>query len=450
MDNRIDRISDPSIIEAADASVDLYYQLFNNLYDGLSIFEVKDNKVKALYLNERYFDTVGYTKEQYIPYVDNITVTLFEKDEEEIFRLAEESIKTGKPFYYEAQGYRFDNSVGWFSIRARVVDFIKSSGTVFLASITDVSDRKHLENKLAVDRERYRILEETTSEFLFEYIIAEDKMIFSPGKNIPEKVIENYNMFVRKSPLVYEGDIDIFISALNKACHKKIRGCVEYRTRVIDETQFKWCRTYYSSVADEHGNVISVLGRIQDISDEISRINQIQHLAETDNLTDMLNKTAAVEKIESEIENRNGSGFMIVADIDNFKYINDRYGHNQGDVTLKNTAELLKKHFSDGIIGRFGGDEFIIYIYDVSEAELHDKAEQLLKETKSTFYTAAPLENPSVTEKYAVTLSIGASWHPTFGSDRLKFNDYFITADKAMYKAKKDGKNCMIVDKIVF
>ncbi|MGN0666398.1 MAG: diguanylate cyclase [Huintestinicola sp.] len=447
MENRMNRITDPSIIEPASSDINLYHQLFNNLYDGLSIFEVKDNKVRALYLNERYFDTVGYTKEQYLPYLDNITVTLLEEDEAAIFRCAEKAYTNNEPFYYEAQGYRFDNSLGWFSIRARVVDFIKSDYPVFLASITDISSRKHMEQELAVDRERYRILEELSDEFLFEYKIAEDKMVFSSRKGASQKTIENYSQSLRKPLLVFDSDMNIFVSALNKACHKVSKGNIEYRSKVMDTDDYIWCRAYYSSVADDSGKIISVLGRIIDISDEQPSDYRLKSIVATDHLTGLLNKDTAVSKIETAINSGNSRGFLIMADIDNFKAVNDKYGHAHGDDALCLTADLIRKHFPDAIIGRFGGDSFIIYISDINESVIHNISEALLSECEST-PLCGPRLSDGVEENYHITLSMGVSWHPIYGSDKVSFNDFFITADKAMYTSKNNGKNCVTVEKI--
>ena len=179
MDKKLTDITDPSIIVPADDCGDLYFKLFNNMYDGLSVFELNGGKVRALYLNERYFDTIGYTKEQYRPYIDNVTVTLQEEDEHRLISSAERSIKEKTDLYCEVRGYRYDGSVGWFCIRARTADFIKSSGITFLASINDISEQKVLEYELSINRERFRILEETVSALLFEYNPFTDKMRFS-------------------------------------------------------------------------------------------------------------------------------------------------------------------------------------------------------------------------------------------------------------------------------
>lgn len=209
MDKKITDITDPSIIVPADNCKDIYFSLFNSMYDGLSVFEVCGNKIRALYLNERYFDNVGYTLEQYTPYIENVTVTLFEEDEQRIFGLAQECIRNHSDFYCEVRGYRFDGSVGWFCIRARTVDFIKSDNPVFLASINDISRRKELEHKYNISKERYRILEETSSAFLFEYSLLNDNMTFFPKAGKSHEIV-NYGMYLRRSNRIYPDDAIYF------------------------------------------------------------------------------------------------------------------------------------------------------------------------------------------------------------------------------------------------
>lgn len=79
MDKKITDITDPSIIVPADNCKDIYFSLFNSMYDGLSVFEVCGNKIRALYLNERYFDNVGYSLEQYTPYIENVTLPFLKR-----------------------------------------------------------------------------------------------------------------------------------------------------------------------------------------------------------------------------------------------------------------------------------------------------------------------------------------------------------------------------------
>jgi diguanylate cyclase (GGDEF)-like protein len=163
---------------------------------------------------------------------------------------------------------------------------------------------------------------------------------------------------------------------------------------------------------------------------------ELKEQAETDLLTDLYNKVATETKIKEYLENgvANKRAIMFVLDIDNFKKINDTMGHAFGDEVLSTLGHQLKSEFRiNDIIGRTGGDEFIILLKDLKDdATVKKEAGRV-----ATFF-----KNFKVGEytKYSATASIGAVEIPTDGTD---FETLYKEADKALYLAKKRGKNQM-------
>ena len=89
-------------------------------------------------------------------------------------------------------------------------------------------------------------------------------------------------------------------------------------------------------------------------------------LSTTDPLTGLMNRRAFQRTLEDELRNQK-PGIFIFIDVDNFKNYNDRYGHNVGDLCLTHFAQTMKKIFPDGsILGRYGGDEFVVYLKNTS------------------------------------------------------------------------------------
>ena len=163
---------------------------------------------------------------------------------------------------------------------------------------------------------------------------------------------------------------------------------------------------------------------------------ELREQAETDLLTDLYNKVATETKIKEYLANegKNKKSLMFVLDIDNFKKINDTMGHAFGDEVLSTLGHQLKSEFRiNDIIGRTGGDEFIIFLKDL-------KDDVVLK--READRVAAFFRNFKVGEytKYSATASIGAVEIPNDGDD---FETLYKEADKALYKAKKRGKNQM-------
>ena len=163
---------------------------------------------------------------------------------------------------------------------------------------------------------------------------------------------------------------------------------------------------------------------------------ELREQAETDLLTDLYNKVATETKIKEYLANegKNKKSIMFVLDIDNFKKINDTMGHAFGDEVLSTLGHQLKSEFRiNDIIGRTGGDEFIIFLKDLKD----DAALKRESERVATFF-----KNFKVGEytKYSATASIGAVEIPNDGTE---FETLYKSADKALYLAKKRGKNQM-------
>ena len=413
--------------------------MLEHLMCGVAIYELCPDRVRSLYFNKKYYEMVGYTEEQYEQYADSVTSSLYGDSAEMIFEKAGRSVKTGETFYAECKGRRFDGSDVWVLVKAKLVDFIESEHPVFLAIVQDITDRKQAEYENAVNLERYRILEATSNAVTFEYDIPDDIMTFSYSggrADSANRSISNYAEVSKRTKIVYPDDAAKFYAALKKA-GKKTERCMtlDYRSTIIDQNSYRWVRTCYSSVADASGKVIKVLGRTQDIDDEKREQQRMTQLVEIDSTTGLLNKLATTNHIQRLIsEKTSAKSFFIMIDIDDFKAFNDTYGHSFGDEVLRAVGKTLSTKFRNNIIGRFGGDEFIVFARAVSESVVVDKFEDFLKIVGATEIGG---------KQYEIKCSIGIAW-----SDRsdIDYSRYFDEADEQLYKAKKAGK-CRICHK---
>lgn len=413
--------------------------MLEHLMCGVAIYELCPDRVRSLYFNKKYYEMVGYTEEQYEQYADNVTSSLYGDSAEMIFEKAGRSVKTGETFYAECKGRRFDGSDIWVLVKAKLVDFIESEHPVFLAIVQDITNRKQAEYENAVNLECYRILEATSNAVTFEYDIPDDIMTFSYSggrADSANRSISNYAEVSKRTKIVYPDDAAKFYAALKKAGKKPV-SCMtlDYRSTIIDQNSYRWVRTCYSSVADASGKVIKVLGRTQDIDDEKREHQRMTQLVEIDSTTGLLNKLATTNHIQRLIsEKTSAKSFFIMIDIDDFKAFNDTYGHSFGDEVLRAVGKTLSTKFRNNIIGRFGGDEFIVFARAVSESVVVDKFEDFLKIVGATEIGG---------KQYEIKCSIGIAW-----SDRsdIDYSRYFDEADEQLYKAKKAGK-CRICHK---
>ncbi|MBR1691642.1 MAG: GGDEF domain-containing protein [Lachnospiraceae bacterium] len=164
-----------------------------------------------------------------------------------------------------------------------------------------------------------------------------------------------------------------------------------------------------------------------------SRNADLQNKADTDLLTELNNKIATERKIKEYIDtSTEQQGLLFVFDIDDFKTINDTRGHAFGDEVLRSIGARMRKEFrSSDIVGRAGGDEFILFLKDVRDEKSIKKESERVAGLFRDFQVGQQ-------NKYTVTASIGCAVYP---QDAASFEELYKAADEGLYKAKRRGKN---------
>lgn len=170
---------------------------------------------------------------------------------------------------------------------------------------------------------------------------------------------------------------------------------------------------------------------MNDVSKYNERIAMLENKASIDALTNCYNKNTIIDYCKYWLDIKDFG--LIVLDIDKFKNINDTYGHYIGDCILRDLSKLLSTHLhNDDLIGRFGGEEFIIAI-NTNEENLENITNRLrvLVETKEFIYKELNIN---------ITISIGC----TYCNAGEAFENLFKVADEALYLAKKSGRNRVV------
>lgn len=165
---------------------------------------------------------------------------------------------------------------------------------------------------------------------------------------------------------------------------------------------------------------------------------KVEKLSVTDELTDLYNYRHFQERLKEELvrAKRYQSAFsLIMLDIDDFKKINDTYGHPQGDVVLKELARVIKGVTRGvNIVARYGGEEFVIILPEENKIGASVLAERLRKNVEEVAFSKASGVRDSIRAK----ISLGISTYP---EDGVNERDLIKKADEALYRAKKGGKN---------
>lgn len=188
-------------------------------------------------------------------------------------------------------------------------------------------------------------------------------------------------------------------------------------------------------IRDEDDTVTNYVAIFTDITKMKKSQKQLQFLAQHDILTKLPNRLLLNDRTHQAIESakRNKKGFCVCfMDLDNFKKINDSYGHNYGDEVLKQVAgRILSSLRAVDTISRIGGDEFVLLL---EEIESEEEVALVMNKLEEALQQAFVVEE----KKFFLTASIGVCIYPQHGSS---VEELFKNADIAMYKAKDTGKN---------
>jgi diguanylate cyclase (GGDEF)-like protein len=182
--------------------------------------------------------------------------------------------------------------------------------------------------------------------------------------------------------------------------------------------------------------------RLNNTAEALENVEKLEEIAYKDFLTKIANRKYFFEKAQVYFENskeQNTPSAVAMIDIDNFKIINDTYGHSVGDEVIKSLAKLLSDNIKgQDIVARFGGEEFVLYLQDISPSNASNFMKSLCRKISKQKILL------SETQHINYTVSIGLD---TQKQDTLtqKINN----ADKLLYEAKKSGKN-RVVDDLVY
>lgn len=182
-----------------------------------------------------------------------------------------------------------------------------------------------------------------------------------------------------------------------------------------------------------------IVGSINNYSTENNNINFMSNTKNLDMMTGLLTKRAVLDYARAVIEQRKyNQVFLIMVDLDNFKMVNDNYGHMFGDQVIKKISGILKANISNnGCIGRFGGDEFFICIHDLgSEGDLRAILGTIFNQIENAYKNKL--------QGFNLSASVGIAEYPRNGDN---FDLLFKKADRAVYIAKKKGKKRYIIYK---
>lgn len=265
------------------------------------------------------------------------------------------------------------------------------------------------------------------------HIVADKKYGFNRNlSNASETFVDK--KYIHVDSIDEARDMFAKINAGEKVVEKSLR-IRKSGTLGLSKDDYWWNRIVHTTIYNEDGKPIGAIGISEDISEE----RYAREKAEIDQLTKVYNRTGLVDKVESTLmanQGREIQSALLMIDLDNFKSVNDNFGHEFGDNVLLEVANRLKGIFRpEDCIARLGGDEFAIFISHVHETNfVLERAEQVRKKLSMEFQKNFEL--------IKITCSVGIC----FGSKpEFDFQSLYVCADKALYRAKTSGKNIVMI-----
>lgn len=229
---------------------------------------------------------------------------------------------------------------------------------------------------------------------------------------------------------------------LTKALTEENSGYVKDVRLINKFGEEKWYRIHINSIWDKenYGVMLSIVGRMVSIDKMKREIGLWKRQAESDALTKLGNRAYGERLLQQMLcEPQKEKAAVMFLDVDNFKMVNDRHGHLFGDEVLCRIANEISKQFRiDDIVCRIGGDEFLIIMRNIKDSRLPLMKADELRAGIEKLGLEADVQVP-------LSISVGVSFYPVDGTDDAVL---LYKADKALYEAKKRGKNnCVIYSK---
>lgn len=296
------------------------------------------------------------------------------------------------------------------------------------------------QRRLRLSELRYDLLARFSDTVLFEYDFTTDTMVWSgnAGKvfGLINTHMTNYERDEQESALVHPDDLALVRAKRHEPLAEGTIDSYEARFR-LPQGGYRWCSCQYQ-VIYENNEPRLLVGKLTDISTHKAREARLRARAESDSLTGLLNSASLYRETEKRL--RDGAiGFFFVFDVDDFKAVNDDCGHIIGDSALRAIAGVLRSAFRGrDLIGRLGGDEFAAFMDGTEDVDAAArKAHELVTQIGAVQLKDAP--------GLHLSASIGVA---RTGGDATDMRTLYAAADRAMYIAKRKGKNSYHIENI--
>ncbi len=317
--------------------------------------------------------------------------------------------------------------------------FILSTIFAFILLIYRISyaQKKISENALIYEK-NISMLSEQINKVIFEWDFENGKLKLMGNYESTFKcklVTSNWPNGAIEKGMIHKEDKKALIKASQQIENGENVSELVFRI-MLDDKNYVWCSMACMPIKDEQTQkIVKAIGLFENIDASMRSSLALREKSEIDALAGIYNKGTTEQKIKEIVENSQRTTkthTLFIIDIDNFKNINDKLGHQFGDKVITELAKELKNMFrSCDVVGRIGGDEFFAFMKDISDKQdIVKKAEKICKAFTKTYEKDG--------KKDSISASVGIAIYPKHGKD---FDALYKNADVALYETKVNGKN---------
>ncbi len=387
------------------------------------------------YISPGFLSILGYTQQDIHEIFDNKYMNMiYEEDRQQVVNDALDQVQTSDVVHLHYRSVCKDGRLVWMQTVSRLCPVDPDGIQRCCSSVVDVTETitPEEQSRALNISNRLQKVAQLWGEVMFEYNFITGQLLVSEsfatlfGYELPQ------NNVIDPS-LIFREDNAKFLVLLDQVRSGEQPAPIELPIKKADGRKI-WCRILAHQPEQIGESVVSAIGKFIDINDEYNERERLRLASQMDSLTSLYNKGAVEIRVCAELENTSPDSHYAcwILDLDDFKSINDTFGHFSGDKLLQTIAERLHLCFrKTDILGRIGGDEFLVFAAGNDDLEWHThKANQLME----------LLREPVILNGNEVipAASIGIACYP---KDGTSFSELYQNADKALYRAKAAGKN---------
>ena len=394
-----------------------------------------DDRFTILRINDGFLNLLGYTHDELSSVFSNSYLSLIHPDDrQQVLDLTHQQMNEKGFVSNEYRVLCKDGSYRWIAESSYCAP--EKSGVVFFCTLNDITDLYETREDLRLSLDRHDIIMRQSKNVIFEWDKHTNALLFSANwaeifGYPPLKMLDFSQMAGRGH--VAPKNIDILRQMMAEIVQGASFLSRECQIKTIDGTPV-WCRIQVTSQLDLNGQLLKVVGVIVNVDAEKRMMDSLRQKAEREPLTGLYDKAAIQNLIEQYLEavQSNEKCALLMIDIDDFKVVNDTMGHLFGDAVLSDlSASIRGETRSSDLVGRIGGDEFLVFLKNIPSAQTAlQKSQRFLSVVQDLFREKK--------NKIAISCSIGISLFPAHGHD---FRSLYQCADIALYQAKGKGKN---------